>query len=44
MRYESEKFKNWFYIFSKTMKDRVMKFSVMIDLSIGVVHRGLSIF
>jgi hypothetical protein len=43
MRYGIEKFKNCFSIFSETMKDRVMKFSVMIDLSIRVADRGLSI-
>jgi hypothetical protein len=43
MRFGTEKFKNWFSIFSETVKDRVMPFSVMIDISIGVADRGLSI-
>ena len=30
-------------VFSKTVKDRVVKFSGMTDLSIGVADRGLSI-
>ena len=34
MRYGIEKFKNCFSIFSGTVKDRVMKFSGMTDLSI----------
>jgi hypothetical protein len=44
MRYKIEKFKNCFSIFSEIVKDRVMTFSDMIDLSIGVaVFIGLKI-
>ena len=43
MKYGVEKFKNSFSIFSETMKNIVMKFSVTIDLSIGVAVMGLSI-
>jgi hypothetical protein len=35
-----EKFKNCSSVFSESVKDRVMKFSVMIDLSIWVANRG----
>ena len=43
MRYGAKKFKNFISISSKMVKDRVMKVSGMIDLSIGVADRGLSI-
>jgi hypothetical protein len=43
MRYGIEKFKICFSIFSETMKSIVMKFSVTIDVSIGVAEKGLSI-
>jgi hypothetical protein len=42
MKYGVEKFKNSFSIFSETVKDRVMKFSGMIDLSIGVCNWGIN--
>jgi hypothetical protein len=43
MRYGAKKFKNFISISSKMVKDRVMKVSGIIDLSIGVADRGLSI-
>ena len=43
MRYGAKKFKNSISISSKMVKDRIMKVSGMIDLSIGVANRGLSI-
>ena len=43
MRYGVVQCKNCVSIFSKTVKDRVMKFSAMIDISIGVCNFGLSI-
>jgi hypothetical protein len=43
MRYGAKKFKNFISISSQMVKDRVMKVSGMIDLSIGVADRGLSI-
>jgi hypothetical protein len=42
MKYGVENFKYCFSIFSKTVKDRVMKFSGMIDLLIRVCSCGLS--
>jgi hypothetical protein len=42
MRYGVEKFKNSLSISSETGKDRVMKFSGMIDFSIEVCNRWLS--
>ena len=38
MRYAVEKFKNCSSIFSETVKDKVMKFSGMIDLLIGMCN------
>ena len=42
MRYGVEKFKNYFSIFSLTVKDRVLIFSGMTDLSIGVWNYWLT--
>jgi hypothetical protein len=42
MRYGAEIFKNCSSIFSETVKDKVMKFSGMIDLLIGICNWGLS--
>ena len=41
MRYGVHKFKNCFSIFSEMVKDRAMKFSEMIDISIRVCKGGL---